>query len=468
METECKSESYEFQGLLRKKVIGSFTGGDITSDGGGLLIREYSERTGILKRFSNCFEDFRQATRIEHPVEDLIKQRVLGIVLGYGDLNDHQYLRCDRGFATIVGKVDVEGKDRKRERDLGAALASDTTLNRLELTPAATSAEARYKKIRYHSGKIEEFFVDEFIRSYRRAPKEIVLDFDTKAAELHGHQEGRFFHGYYDCYCYLPLYVFCGDHLLCSKLQMSNRKACAGADDVLSCIVTQIRAAWPKVKIIVRADSGFGDEDFMRACEELKIDYVLGLKKNNRLITKIEAELKEAEKLSEQRGEAVRIFKEIRYRTLDSWTKSRRVVAKAEHLLKGTNPRFVVTSLGAQCWPGRKLYEDLYCARGDMENRIKEQIPLFAFRVSAETMRANQLRLWFASVAYVLFSGFRRTALHDTELEVAQVETIRNKLFKIGARITISVRRICFLFASGFPYQDIFNRAFHRITQIQV
>lgn len=468
MGTECNGQRYLFQPLLSRKVEADFEGGSITSDGGGLLLRETAERLGILERFSDCFEDFRNPHLIEHTVLELVKQRVYAIALGYGDLNDHNDLRRDYGLATLVGKSDVTGANRKRGRDKGIPLASDSTLNRLELTKADASEEERYKKIRYHSGLIEEFFVNEFLRSAGKQPKEIILDLDATDNPLHGNQEGRFFHGYYDCYCYMPLYIFCGDHLLCAKLRPSNIDGAAGSVEELEYIVGRIRKKWPKTRIIIRGDSGFAREAIMAWCEENKIHYILGLARNNRLVEAIEEELEAAEKKCKRTGESARLFKELTYQTLDSWSKARRVVAKAEHLPKGSNPRFVVTSLPKKGHGKKKLYEKLYCARGDMENRIKEQLPLFAHRNSAETMRANQLRLWFSSVAYVLFTAFRRFGLKGTEFANAQVETVRNKLFKIGALVKISVRRVYFMFASAFPYKHVFEHAYRRISKIQV
>ena len=467
MTTECSEQKYLFQELKSRKVEATFDGGDITSDGGGVLIRELSERLGILNRFAKCFEDFRNPDLIEHSVLELVKQRVYGIVLGYGDLNDHEELRRDFGFAAMVGKEDVTGAARKQQRDKGIPLASDSTLNRLELTRADADAKQRYKKIRCHAGLVEEFFVEEFIRAHRKPPKRIILDLDATDLPLHGDQEGRFFHGYYDCYCYLPLYIFCGDHPLCAKQRCSNIDASAGSIEQLECIVRLVREKWPDVRILIRADSGFAREEIMRWCEDNGIDYVLGLAKNERLKAMIVEALAEAQKISKETGKAARVFRDLQYCTLDSWSRTRRVVAKAEHLPEGTNPRCVVTSLSARSWRPKRLYENLYCARGDMENRIKEQLPLFADRMSTETLRANQIRLWFSTVAYLIFAAFRRIALKGTQLAKAQVETVRNKLLKIGALVRVSVRRVHYLFASGYPYKEIFTHAYQRIVQLQ-
>jgi len=469
MTTECNSQKYLFQDLkTQRRVEASFEGGEITSDAGGLLVGQLSERLGILERFSECFEDFRDGTRIEHSVFELIKQRVCGIVLGYGDINDHEQLRRDIGFAAIVGRSDVTGENRKRKRDKGIPLASDSTLHRLELSGADADEAERYKKIRHHRGKVEQFLVDEFVRLHKKAPRQIILDLDATHSPVHGHQENRFFHGFYDCYCYLPLYIFSGEYPLCAKLRPSNIDASAGSVRELEYIVRQIREKWSKVRIIIRADSGFAREEIMAWCEEHGVDYILGLSKNDRLKAMITDELQEALTQCEQTGKPARVFAELRYSTLESWSKERRVVAKAEHLPQGSNPRFVVTSIPEKSRKAKKLYEKLYCARGDMENRIKEQLPLFSERLSTENLRSNQLRLWFSTVAYLLFVALRKITLKGTELAKAQVETIRNKLFKIGALVQVSVRRVHFLLASGYPYRHIFDHVYRRIVQIQV
>jgi hypothetical protein len=336
----------------------------------------------------------------------------------------------------------------------------------LELTPVGAHAKSRYKKIVARHRKIEKFFVDMFLQLVEKQPEEIILDLDATDDPLHGHQSGRFFHGYYNHYCYLPLYIFCGEHLLCAKLRPSDIDASAGALKQVQRIVEQIRAYWPTVRIILRADSGFCREGLMRWCEESGVDYVFGLAKNNKLIRILGKELHDTEMEYQRTGQAARKFKEFTYCTRKSWSRERRVIAKAEHLFKGSNPRFVVTSLSAVRFDARALYEDLYAARGEMENRIKEQqLYLFADRTSCQAMRANQLRLWLSSVAYVLLQALRQHGLKNTELSKARCDTIRLKLLKLGAIIKISVRRVCFSFAESFPYQELLVRVLDNLNQ---
>ena len=465
MQTDCTPVQLTFQGLGRRSVVADFDGGEITSDAGALLLREVAHGTRLLERFAVCFEDYRDLRRIEHSVEALLAQRVYGLALGYEDLNDHEDLRRDQLLATLVGKVDPTGGDRVRVRDKGSALAGKSTLNRLELTPAAASVSSRYKKVVYSPGAIDRLLVDVFLESHEHPPTEIILDLDATDDPLHGDQEGRFFHGYYRCYCYLPLYVFCGDHLLCARLRPSNIDASAGTEKELERIVGQIRERWSSVRIIVRADSGFARESIMAWCEANDVDYVFGLAKNTRLISKITQALERARRRYLRRGKASRLFRELRYRTLKTWSRTRRVVAKAEHLAKGANPRFVVTSLSKVEYGAQTLYEDLYCARGDMENRIKEQqLEMFATRTSTASMRANQLRLYFSAMAYVLMTTVRRVGLKGTALARAQCGTIRTKLLKIGALVRVSVRRVRLYLANGYPYADLFRQV---LTNLQ-
>ena len=344
METQCTPTQLEFHALGRREVVGKFDGGNITSDAGGLLLRETEKRTGILLGFARCFEDLRDPELIEHTVAELVAQRVYGLALGYEDLNDHDDLRRDPLFAVLVGKEDPEGEKRVRPRDRGKAAAGKSTLNRLELTPAEpTAAELRYKKIIMKPEEIDRLFVDVFLQARSEAPEEIVLDVDATDDPLHGNQEGRFFHGFYMNYCYLPLYIFCGEFLLCARLRRSNIDASEGTVEELERIVGQIRSAWPGVKIVVRGDSGFCRDSIMTWCEAHAIDYVFGFAKNERLKAMIAEELQRAKEQYEQTKEASRVFKGFRYQTRESWTRERRVVAKAEHLDKGSNPRFIVT-----------------------------------------------------------------------------------------------------------------------------
>jgi hypothetical protein len=466
MTTECSAVQLEFQGLGSRRVAVAFDGGHLSSDGGALLLRELDGRLELTKRLASCFTDHRDADLIEHSVLELVRQRVYGLALGYADLNDHDDLKRDPLLGLVSGKRDVAGERRRRTSDRGKVLASSSTLNRLELTPADASAASRYKKIVNHPEKFEAFFVDAFLDAHARAPKEIVLDFDATDDAVHGDQEGKFFHGYYGHYCYLPLYVTCGDHLLVAKLRTANRDASDGSLEVLAFLVARIRARWPKVRIIVRGDAGFARDALMAYCESHRLYYLFGLARNPRLLKKIGRELVQARDLHCETGHAARVFAQFIYRTRTSWSRPRRVIAKAEHLGKGANPRFVVTNLPQGYAAPKKLYEKHYCARGDMENRIKEQqLDLFADRTSTATLRANQLRLWFSSAAYVLLNALRRIALKRTRLERASCGSIRLKLLKIGAQLTLSVRRIRIRLASACPYQDVFWRALYNLNR---
>jgi hypothetical protein len=467
METQCTASQLEFHALGRREVVGRFDGGNITSDAGGLLLRETEKRTGIVHGFAQCFEDSRDPDLIQHSVTELIAQRVYGLALGYEDLNDHDELRRDPLFAVLVGKEDPEGETRVRQHDKGKALAGKSTLNRLELTPAKpTASEQRYKKIVMKPEEIDRLFVDVFLQAHVEAPEQIILDVDATDDPLHGNQEGRFFHGYYKNYCYLPLYIFCGEFLLCARLRPSNIDASEGTVEELERIVGHIRSAWPEVKIVVRGDSGFCRDRIMSWCEEqkIKIDYVFGFAKNERLKAIIAEELQQAQALYEETRKAARVYKDFRYETRESWTKERRLVAKAEYLDKGTNPRFIVTSIEKEQMDARTLYEGLYCGRGDMENRIKEQqLWLFADRTSSGKMRANQLRVYFSSVAYMLMQALRRLGLKGTQMATAQCNTIRLKLLKVGAQIKITVRKVWVSLAGGYPYVELFHQVYRNL-----
>jgi hypothetical protein len=466
--TECNPKSVEFHALGSREVVAHFDGGDITSDAGGLMLREVEQRTGILKKFAECFTDYRNPEAIEHSVGDLAAQRIYGLCLGYEDLNDHDELRADPLLAVMVGKTDPKGEHRRDSRDQGKALAGKSTLNRLELTRADVGADERYKKIVMNPEAIDALMIDHFLDAYERAPVQIILDLDATDDPIHGYQEGRFFHGYYDCYCYLPMYIFCGEFLLSAQLRSAGIDAAKGALTDLKRVVAQIRTKWRRVHIVVRGDSGFCRDAIMDWCERKGIDYVFGLAKNPRLLKEIGEELKTAEVESVRTGEMARIFKNLCYQTLENtWSRTRRVVAKAEHLKKGSNPRFVVTSLPQKGFPAAVLYEALYCGRGEMENRIKEQqLGMFADRTSTATMRANQLRLYFSSIAYILMHDLRRIALKGTDLERAQCTTIRLKLLKIGAQVHVTVRRVWIRMAAGYPYKDVFQQAFDNLQQI--
>lgn len=465
MITECTQRTFDFQPVGRRQLSARFDGGDISSDGGALLLRETERRIGVVGRFATCFRDHRNPMLIEHTVDDLVSQRVFGLALGYEDLNDHDDLRRDPLLAAAVGKRDLKGA-RRRTRDRGNALAGKSTLNRLELTLEGASAEDRYKKIELDFDAVDHVLVETFIRSHRTPPKEIILDLDATDDPLHGNQEGRFFHGYYDGYCYLPLYIFSGDHLLCARLREANIDAASGSTDELAGIVAEIREVWPDVRITVRADSGFCRDEIMTWCENNGIDFVLGLARNSRLERRIRKVMRKAKVRCKKTGEPVRIFKDMNYRTRDSWSKRRRVVAKAEALPLGDNPRFIVTSFTQEEFDARTLYEDIYCARGEMENKIKEQqLFLFADRTSTHWMRSNQIRLYLSSIAYVLMSALRRLGLAGTDLARAQCDTIRTKLLKIGARIRVTFRRVWVSFASSCPYAAVFAVAYDNLTR---
>ncbi len=427
-------------------------------------MREVEKRTGIIARFAACFRDYRKQEQVEHTVKELVAQRVYALALGYEDLNDHEQLRQDPLLAILAEKADPTGESRVRERDRGKALAGKSTLNRLELTKAAVEEKERYKKIVMDQAAVDRLLVEVFLEAHDQPPAEIILDLDATDDPVHGNQEGRFFHGYYGHYCYLPLYIFCGDFLLCARLRPSNLDASAGCVEELARIVTQIRQAWPEVKITIRGDSGFCREELMAWCEQEGVDYVLGLAKNERLKAEIVREQQQAAAEYAQTGRAARVFKEFRYQTRESWSRARRVVAKAEHLEKGANPRLVVTSLLPAAWEARALYEELYCARGEMENRIKEQLMLFADRTSTAFLRSNQNRLYFSSVAYLLMEALRRLGLKATDLAQAQAATIRLKLLKIGALIRITVRKVWVSLAGGYPYAQLWARV---LTQLQ-
>ena len=466
METECSRPAFEFQPLGARQVTAGFDGGTITSDAGGLLLREIEAKTGLLADLAACFDDFRDPELVEHTTEDLIKQRVFALALGYEDLNDHDQLRADPLLATLVGKRDVTGQERSDRRDRGKPLAGKSTLNRLELTPARANEKSRYKKIVARQKDLAAWFVKAFLRLNPEPPEEIILDLDATDDPIHGQQAGRFFHGYYKNYCYLPLYIFCGEHLLLAKLRPSNIDAAAGAVKQVTWIVEQIHQRWPHVRIILRGDGGFCRDGLMDWCENHRVDYVFGLAKNKRLLKILGRELHVAQEEFAVTGKPARQFKDFVYRTRKSWSRERRVVGKAEHLAKGSNPRFIVTSLSVERFAARALYEDCYCARGEMENRIKEQqMCLFADRTSCQTMRANQLRLWLSSAAYVLLQVMRQKGLQGTALETARCDTIRLKLLKIGAIVRVSVRRVWFSLAQSCPYQQVFAQVFENLRR---
>src|ERR1700729_3165779 len=457
MPAECSSESFDFGTVEGRAVEAAFDAGLVTSDAGALLLGATDRAIGLIRRFAACFHDERRQDLIEHEVATLVGQRVFAIALGYEDLNDHDELRHDPLMGVLAGKLAARRADC-------AAVAGKSTLNRLELSRLEST---RYHKISHHPMAIRHLFVDMFLEAHGSVPRQIILDLDATDDPVHGEQEGRFFHGYYDCYCYLPLYIFCGRHLLDAKLRRASVDAADGAVEAVARIVKQIRCRWPQVRILVRADSGFARDDLMAWCENNGVDFLFGLAQNERLNAMIADELAQAEAKSARTGKPARYFKEFRWQTRRSWSRERRVIAKAEHTGDDANPRFVVTSLKrSQCKP-KYLYEKLYCARGEMENRIKEcQLDLYADRTSTATMRANQLRLWFASMAYVLLCALRRIGLQGSDFAKATCGTLRLKLLKIGALVSVSVRRIKIAMASGCPAAAVWGDAARRLNAV--
>ncbi|HTR14360.1 MAG TPA: IS1380 family transposase [Roseiarcus sp.] len=455
MQTECSAESIELGRVEGRSVVAAFNGGALTSDAGGLLMGAADRTINLVRRLAGCFRDARDPRLVEHSVATLVGQRVFGIALGYEDLNDHDELRHDPVMAVLAGKLEAR-------RDDCAPVAGKSTLNRLELSRETPTT---YCKIAHEPAAIEALFVDLFLEAHAKAPKEIILDLDATDDPLHGHQEGRFFHGYYDGYCYLPLYVFCGRHLLAAKLRPANIDASAGALEEVARIIAQIRSRWAKTRILLRADSGFAREALMAWCEANGVAYVFGFARNARLVEEIAVELLQAEAEAAATGKPARRFKDFRYATRNSWSRERRVIAKAEWTRGEANPRFIVTSLKAAETDGRFLYEKVYCARGDMENRIKEcQGDLFADRTPTATMRANQLRLWFASFAYVLICAVRRVGLAHTQFAEATCGMIRLKLLKLAGLVRVSARRITFALASAYPHAAEWSLAAARLA----
>jgi len=474
MMTECNEQIMLFQGHGRRRVEADFDGGKISSNGGAVLLRELELKESIVEEFAKkCFVDYRDPRFIEFTVEELVKQRVFGLALGYEDLNDHDQLRVDPLLAMLCGRADPTGEDRRCEEDKGNPLAGKSTLNRLELYSGDGRRDGKYKKIESKPEAIEEFYVAHFLRMQREVPWRIYLDLDTTDDQVHGNQEGKYFHGYYDSYCYLPLYIFCGDYLLCAKLKTADKEAADGALDEIKRIVGQIRKRWPKTEIVIRGDNAFCREQIMAWAEQQPgVYYILGLAQNPRLLKAIEQRMEQAQLRYEISGQPARVFSEFLYSTLKTWSRPRRVIAKAEHIGKA-NPRFVVTSLpqfdvdwkdDVTVLDAKHLYEKVYCARGEMENRIKEQqLDLFADRTSTHWLKSNQLRLWLASLGYLLLNEVRRIGLKGTKLAGAYCGTIREKLLKIGARISISVRRIKISLSTAYPRQELFGLVWQRL-----
>jgi len=444
--TECSQERFEFAGHFSRAVVVEFDGEQSSTDGGGLLLREMDRRMRLMERLSGCFADRRDQKRVEHSVTEMLRQRIFSLALGYEDLNDQEQLRKDPMLRLMAGK-----KDQQED------LAGKSTLNRLEL---GTGSASRYKKINYWRDSIDELLLDLFVEGFATAPEEIVLDLDATDLPLHGSQEDRFFHGYYGHYCYLPLYIMSGNQVLRARLRPANQDASAGSWKEVQPVVSRLRKQWPEVKIVVRADSGFCREGLMLWCEKYKVDYVLGMARNKKLRAMIDVPMEQARAVFAATGKAARVFSEFSYRTVSkSWSRPRRVVAKAEQIAGKENPRFIVTSLSADAYERQALYEKLYCARGEMENRIKDQMSLFADRMSTESFRGNQLRLYLSAFAYTLLRGLREHSLQGTELAKAQPQTLRLRLLKIAACVRVTARKIWVSLPRRYPMQDIFRQA---------
>jgi hypothetical protein len=450
--TECNQDRFEFASAQgRREIVAEFSGGTVSSDGGALLLQEADSKMNLLARLSECFIDRRNPVLIEHSIKQMIRQRVYALALGYEDLNDHEQLRQDPLLSALAGKAQPGTEP----------LAGKSTLNRMEL---GTGIASRYKKITFWRDSVDELLVSVFLEAHPVAPQQIVPDIDTTDMALHGNQEGKFYHGYYKHYCYLPLYIFCGDHVLCARLRPSSIGPAVGSRKEVERVVQQIRRSWPEVRIILRGDSGFCSDELMTWCEKNGMDFVVGMARNSRVEGLIDSSLAEAKQQFEATQQPARIFVEFEHETLKgTWSRKRRVVAKAEHINGKSNPRFIVTSLDSEGWEKQKLYEELYCARGDMENRLKEQFVLFADRVSASTMRANQQRIYLSVIAYTLMNGLRRLGLQTTTMATAQVGTIRLKLLKIGALIQVTVRKVWVRLASSYPYQALFSQVLRQL-----
>jgi len=444
--TDCNLQTIHFTPLGRRKLSAQFDGGFITSDAGALLLREVAGKSRLFERMAQALPDPRNPALIEHDQQTMLAQRVLGIACGWEDLNDHHGLRIDPLMQMAS----------EREVNADRPLASPATLCRLENRISHKSCV-----------ELSKLLVELFIESFTSPPEELILDFDATDDPVHGGQEGRFFHGYHGGYCYLPLYVFCGEKLLVSYLRPSNIDAARHSRGILKLLTDRLRQAWPGVKIIFRGDSGFCRWKLMRWCDRHGVDYVIGLARNKVLEKRAEPLMQEAQRQHELTGQKQRLFTDFNY-AAGSWDKERRVIHKAEHNNQGDNPRFIVTSLTEA--PAQWLYDAVYCARGEMENRIKEQqLGLFADRTSCHAFIANQFRLLLSSFAYVLIESLRRIALQGTELARAQATTIRTRLLKIGGLVMTSVRRIVLRLSSAYPLKELFEQIVrHLVRQIQI
>jgi hypothetical protein len=446
---------FPFQALGSRQVVSDFSGGYLSSDGGVLLLRQVDRSIGLTRGLARCFADRRDQRFVEHGAEQLVAQRIYGLVLGYEDLNDHADLRRDPLLAVAADKIDPLGMDRRLDSDKGRALAAPATLQRLE--SAVDHPGSRYHKIGACVEKMHTYLLEAGVRTLSKGAKEVIIDLDATDSRLHGHQEGRFFHGYYGDYCYLPLLIYIGSVAVGARLRPANKDAADGAVAALEPIVAAVRRRCPKARIIIRGDSGFCREELMDWCERQHVSYCLGLARNSRLQELLQPTMTRARECALLCGGHTRQFTEFSYRTLQTWSRSRRVIGKAEILGDKDNPRFVVTNLSQEDYAPHTLYEDLYCARGQMENSIKEhQLDLFGERLSCAGFAANQVRLLLASFAHLLVERLRAIGLQGTELAQATAGTIRLKLLKIAAIVEVSVRRVRVRLASACPRQDLF------------
>ena len=451
MKTQCTQTEFQLQEIAGRTVTVKNDGARISSDGGLVLLAQLERKHRIISRVAEVFVDLRNPKLIRHELNTLLTQRIFGLCQGYEDINDHDTWRADPLLAIACGKVPNE-----------SMLAGKGTLNRLELGATPSESKSRYKNIRYHEDQLPSVFVEFFLKLHppgRKAPKEIIIDVDATDDPLHGNQEGRVFNGYYNEYCYLPLYMFIGSIPVWAELMTADKDPATGVVPALKRIISAIRLHWKKTKIILRGDSGFCRPYILDWCEQEGISYVIGLPKNKRLTRAIGGSLRAVSDTWKKTGEPQRIFRDIRYKTKKTWKKARRVIGKVEHLALGANPRFIVTNLDKQSWDARSLYEDLYCARGDMENRIKEQkLFMFADRLSTHTIRANQLRLYFSTIAYLFMAILRIGHADDPDIATAQASTIRLRFLKVGAQVTVSSRRIVIHIPESYPYWNSWLR----------
>lgn len=472
--TDCSHQGLLFQDLGARKVVADFPGGTLSSDAGVLLLREVDASLGLTQSLAQCFEDYREQLFVDHSVQQMVAQRIYGLALGYEDLNDHDRLRLDPVLATACNKLDPMGNDRFNPAHRGVALAGASTLNRLELS---NNKNTRCHKVPHDPAKIEACLLQMGVRCLPKHIQEAVVDLDAMGHRLHGSQEGRRFNAYYDDYCYLPLYAFVGDFPLWAQLRTAERGAAHGVVAALEKIVAAVRKRCPRARIIIRGDSGFCRDDIMAWCEsQPKVYYCLGMIKNPVLLEKLRPAMAEARARHCLTGSTSRAFGQFEYRTLQGWSRSRRAIGKAEVMSSGENPRFIVTNLPAegfrddkdqQRFCPQRLYEELYCARGEMENLLKQQVlDLRADRMSTHHLASNQFRLWEAMFAYLLLERLRTRGLAGTELERATAGSLRLRLLKVAAQVRVSVRRVYVQLSSAYPLQELFRLCHHRLMAL--